>query len=52
MFSGINFTVVEWQIEVTLVRLLLQEQSDLGLHSLYMPFYWATLVYEILGHLL
>ena len=27
----------------TLIRLLLQEQSDLGLHGLHMPFYWQLL---------
>ena len=33
----------------TLIRLLLQEQSDLGLHCLHMSFLSDTLVFEILG---
>ena len=35
----------------TLIRLLLQEQSDLGLQVVY-AISLETLVYEILGHLL
>ena len=37
--------LVEWQTVKTLIRLLLKEQSDLGLHCLHMPFcqtLWCT----------
>ena len=30
--------LVKWQTVPTLIRLLLKEQSDLGLHCLHMPF--------------
>ena len=43
---------MEWQTAEILIRLLLQEQSDLGLHCLHMSFFSDTLVFEILGHLL
>ena len=35
----------------TLIRLLLQEQSDLGLQCLHYTISLDTVVYEILGHL-
>ena len=35
--SGFFKYLVEWQTVQTLIRLLLQEQSNLGLHCLHMP---------------
>ena len=50
--SGLEFIkcLAEWQTGKTLIRLLLQKQSDLGLHSLSRPFWLATSI-EILEHL-
>ena len=39
VFNAVVFKyLVEWQTVETLIRLLLKEQSDLGLHCLHMPF--------------
>ena len=41
---------VEWHTVKNLIRLLLQEQSDLGLHYLHMPFcqkLWSTKFQDI-----
>ena len=49
--SGQEFTKsVSVQTEKTLIRLLLQKQSDLGLHFLSRPF-GRHVVFEILDHL-
>ena len=49
--SGLEFTKsLSVQTEKTLIRLLLQKQSDLGLHFLSRPF-GRHVVYEILEHL-
>ena len=44
--SRLEFTncLSKWQTGKTLIRLLLQKQSDLGLHCLSMPFMQATSV--------
>ena len=34
-----------------MIRLLIQKQSDLGIHCLSMPFGQAIIVFEILEHL-
>ena len=36
--SDVERTVVQWQTVQNLIRLLLKEQSDLGLHCLHMLF--------------
>ena len=48
-FSGIDFTkcLSESQTGKTLIRLLLQKQSDLGLSCVYRPFWQATSVQNI-----
>ena len=51
-FLNIFNYLVEWQIVQTQIRLLLQEQSDLGLHCLHMSFCHKTLGFKILGYLL
>ena len=45
-FSGLKFTkcLSEYQTGKTLIRLLLQKQSDLGLHCLSIPFWQVTSV--------
>ena len=40
------------QTEKTLIRLLLQKQSNLGLPCLSRPFWQVTIVFEVLGHFL
>ena len=51
---GLEFTkyLSECLTGKTLIRLLLQKQSGVGLHCLFRPFWQATeLVFEILEHL-
>ena len=53
LLSGLEFTkcLSEYQTGKTLIRLLLQKQSDLGLHCLSRPF-GRQIVFKILEHLL